>query len=89
MKFRVFAVLGFKSFENAKTVLAGIELNTETEEGAVRSSVQLRCVYSRHLAERTRRMSKTKLQQNRLRVLIEALSFETFRTRGVCIFRFF
>ena len=33
MKFRVAAMLGFKSFANAKTVLAGIELIQKLKKG--------------------------------------------------------
>ncbi len=33
MKFRVSAMLGFKSFENARTVLAGIELIQKLKKG--------------------------------------------------------
>ena len=44
VKFRVSAMLGFKSFKNARTVLAGIELLQKAEEGSVRgASFAQRC----------------------------------------------
>ncbi len=49
VKFRVSAMLGFKSFENARIVLAGIELHPETEEGPIWRASQVRMVLSRRL----------------------------------------
>ena len=44
MKLRVSDMLGFKSFENARILLAGVELIRNSNKGAACRSVQLRQV---------------------------------------------
>jgi transposase-like protein len=56
---RVSPMLGFKTFQHARRVLAGIELNPKAQERPVRGSVQLRHDRAGDFAPCSRRLGAT------------------------------
>jgi len=77
VKFRVSAMLGFKSFRNARAVLSGIKVDPEAKERTVWCSFQLWQKFARDLASCSHRPGATEPIQ-----VISELRNETDRFPG-------